>query len=221
MVNKVGSQVPNPISSKEFEEGMRYLIRATTELVTLRKKSEDLEERKREIFDKLHEYVKDSINPYYSKDAPRPYNRKYLYSVSFRIPVEERKGSSIGFFFNTYSGGTRAMAKDYRRLYSNKFTGPHNVFLIADFAEEIISKARKRMKLSKYTSKYDLSHLIDTLHSLIVIRGNNYFVRDATPPAKYIPNLQVDPVTGEKRKASKAKTLYVPFSISIKKEDET
>ena len=84
--------------------------------------------------------------------------------------------------------------------------------MIVDYAEEIIAKAKERMKLTKYNTQYDLALLIDTLYSLAEMRGTSYLVREGTPPRKGLPG--VDPMTGQIKKVrGSAQKLNVGFKI--------
>lgn len=200
----------------EYRQFLWDLLHAAKEMDGKRQSVKNLEERKKEIYSKITAFLKDAIDAEkMGYDHSDPAGRKYKYSINFRISVGPlHKYSKMGFFFHANHGWSNFRVKDYDNTYRGIDTGPSNIFLVMDYAEDIIDKCRTRMKLSKYNSKYDLGPLIDVLHTFSVLRGNKYMAREGRPPLKYRADRPVDPITGKEIKViGSAKKFMVPFKI--------
>lgn len=205
------------LTDKEYEKFLWDLLQSAKKVDGNRKEYRRLEETKRDVHGKITGFLKNALD---SEQMGYEYSdlegRKFRYNVNFRIPVSttgNNRYKRLGFFFDAAHGWSNFRVKDYSRCYHSDTTGPDGIFLIIDYAEEIIDKARDRMKLTKYKSKYNLSPLIDVLHTLSVLRGNTYFIREGTPPKKFSAKVAVDPVTGKKLKIRASSVFKAPFKI--------
>lgn len=202
------------LTDEEYKEALRNIIQSAIDLDQRKTDIKKLEAKIYEIEQKTYEYLIDGLDPLKRGFSENDRDKdKYYYNVSFRIDEPtQAMPKTIGFFFdvNEFCIGTRVA--DYDNLYHSSTLGYQCIYLFMDFAEDIIDRAKARMKLSKYNSKYDLSYLIDTMYTLSTIRGDKYFVREGTPPEKDLPG--TDRMTGkEKVVRGSSSKLNVGFKI--------
>ncbi len=213
------------MNDDEYRQTLHDIQTAVSEIEASRNKLQELKDRKADIFNAMDRLLTDALS---LPDPDRKWDAEFQplrYNVHFRLTtgktreVHHYSGTSeihadkIGFFFTSgaYPGWK---VRDYNNTYGNYSSWTdQSMLLIIDYAEDIIDKARTRMKLKKYRDKYDLNPLIDTLHSLSVLRGDTYMVRAGTPPVKIDGINPIDPITGKVRKQRGSHKINIPFKI--------